>query len=77
MSGFVEVGDVIQTTSFIGTSDFPITRVTKTLAFSKRKSDGHEYTFKRLISHDMNHPYQQWSTISFAVVKSLLPELLK
>ncbi len=67
----MEVGDIIQTTSFMGTNNFPVTRVTKTLAMSKRKSDGYEQKFKREISHDMSHPYQQWSTITFNVIKGV------
>jgi hypothetical protein len=65
----VEVGDIIQTTTCMGTNDFPVTRVTKTLAMSKRKSDGYEHTFKRFISGRMCHPYQQWNTTEYNVIK--------
>ena len=66
----VEKGDTVQATTFMGTSNYLITRVTKTLAMSKRKSDGYEYKFKRVISVDMKHPYEQWNTTKYSVIKA-------
>ena len=63
----LEVGDVLITTTCFGSHRFPITRVTKTLAKSKRESDDYEYTFKRRISHDMKHPPERWNTTKYTV----------
>ncbi len=69
MSDLVEVGDVIVMTNALGgVHRFPITRVTKTLAKSKRE-DGYEYTFKRFISSDMAHPSRAWNTTEYEVQK--------
>ncbi|TNC80845.1 MAG: hypothetical protein C9356_12025 [Oleiphilus sp.] len=65
----LKVGDILVTKTFMGTHKYPITRVTKTLAKSKRKSDGYEYTFKREISDNMSHPCEQWSTTEYNVIK--------
>ena len=69
MSDLVEVGDVIVTKNSLGgISRFPITRVTKTLAKSKRK-DGYEHTFKRFISNNMAHPPERWDLTKYEVEK--------
>ena len=62
----LEVGDKLHVTSVFGISWFKITRVTKTLAISKR-SDGYELRFKRVISHSMSHPSQQWDSNTYTV----------
>jgi len=67
--GLVQVGDVI-VTSHMWDSHYPITRVTKTLAISARERDGYEFTFKREISHNMAHPYEQWNTIKYKVLSA-------
>lgn len=63
----LEVGDLIVTQTFLGQSKYPITRVTKTLAKSKREDDGYEQTFKRTVSSNLSHPYQgsNWSSTSY------------
>ena len=66
-SKLVNVGDTIITKTFMGKSRYPITRVTKTLAMSKRKTDGFEHKFKRQISHSMAHPYSQWNITEYMV----------
>ena len=63
----LEVGDILITETFLGKNRFPITRVTKTLAKSRRDSDGFEQSFKREISFNMSHPYQQWNTVTYSV----------
>ena len=63
----VQVGDTITTDTGVSTHDYLITRVTKTLALSKRKSDGYEYKFKRVISGNMSHPYYMWSRTRYKV----------
>jgi hypothetical protein len=68
-AGWVCVGDTIITSTCFGESRFLITRVTKTLAMSKRESDGYEYKFKRRISYDMAHPRERWSTTNYKVIK--------
>lgn len=66
----VEVGDLIVTKHGLGgVKRYPITRVTKTLAKSKRAKDGYEHTFKRHVSGDMTHPYQSWNTTSYKVFR--------
>ena len=65
----VNVGDKIYINSGMGMNWFIITRVTKTLAMSKR-SDGYEYKFKRLISRNMSHPHQAWTLHSFKVERA-------
>ena len=69
MSELVEKGDTIQTKTFLGTSNFKITRVTKTLAISARKGDGYEYKFKRDISANMSHPHERWGLVQYKVIK--------
>ena len=65
----LEVGDKVVIENFLGRSVFPITRVTKTLALSKRESDGYEYKFKREISHNMSYPKDIWSNNTYNVIK--------
>ena len=65
--GLLEVGDTVKTVNPLTTHKFVITRVTKTLAKSKRESDGHEYTFKRQISFDMSHPRIPYSRTQYFV----------
>lgn len=62
-------GDTIQTITFMGVTDFKITRVTKTLAMSRR-DDGYEYKFKREISHSMEHPQQRWNSTIYKVISA-------
>lgn len=69
--GLAEVGDIIFTHHRLGGSSFPVTRVTKTLAISKRESDGYERKFKRGISYDMRHPYEQWNTTPDTVTREI------
>lgn len=66
----VNIGDTIQTKTFMGVNNFVITRVTKTLAMSKRESDGYEHTFKRLISWNMSHPSQRYNTTEYNVINN-------
>ena len=63
----LQVGDKLHLETFMGANWYKITRVTKTLAISKRKSDGHEYKFKRHISCNMAQPYRQWNTVKYTV----------
>jgi len=63
----LEVGDVLVIKNWLRTSEYLITRVTKTLAFSKRASDGFEHSFKRKISWDMSHPHIKWNTNEYSV----------
>ena len=70
MSELVNIGDTIVVIGPLGNKNsYPVTRVTKTLAMSKRKSDGYEYRFKRVISWDMSHPYEEWNRIKYTVIK--------
>lgn len=64
------VGDKLIAETCFGKNVYTITRVTKTLAFSKRDDDGYEYTFKRKISWDMGHPRQKWNTTKYSVEKA-------
>ena len=72
--GITQIGDVILAETNLSCQQYKITRVSKTLAFSKRKSDGYEYTFKRKISLSMIHPYRQWSTTKYTVFRKTDPE---
>tara|TARA_R110000782_G_scaffold266939_1_gene361820 strand:- start:219 stop:482 length:264 start_codon:yes stop_codon:yes gene_type:complete len=63
----VSTGDTIITKTFMGENRFKITRVTATLAMSKRESDGYEHKFKRFISSGMGHPYRAYDTTSYRV----------
>ena len=60
------VGDVIKVINRFGVGNFPITRVTKTLAFSKRE-DGYERSWKRKISANMSHPYDLWDKSTYTI----------
>lgn len=64
------VGDKLNLETAFGINWYKITRVTKTLAFSKRESDGYEYKFKREIGVNMSHPYQQWNTVKYTVERA-------
>jgi hypothetical protein len=61
----LNIGDTVITKSFLGETRFPITRVTKTLAISKRAT--YEHRFKREISHNMSHPYEQYCCVDYRV----------
>jgi len=63
----LEVGDKLHISTGWGVNWLVITRVTKTLAFSKRESDGYEHSFKRAIGSNMAHPYRQWNTSTYDV----------
>ena len=65
MIKLLNVGDTVITSSFLGDNRFPITRVTKTLAFSKLAT--YEHSFKREISHNMSHPYQAYCCVNYKV----------
>ena len=47
MSGLLEIGDIVVVENCFVRNEFKITRVTKTLALSKRASDGYEHRFYR------------------------------
>lgn len=47
MSGLLEIGDIVIVENYLVRSEYKITRVTKTLALSKRASDGYEHRFYR------------------------------
>lgn len=47
MSGLLEIGDIVIVENYLARSEYKITRVTKTLALSKRASDGYEHRFYR------------------------------
>ena len=65
--GLVEVGDKVIYETFLSSVYFIITRVTKTLAFSKKDSDDYEYTFKRKIGVNMAHPPRNYDTAIYTV----------
>ncbi len=64
------VGDTVVTKTFMGESEFLITRTTKTKALSERESDGYEHSFQRFISSNMAYPYEQWNTTKYRVVRA-------
>ncbi len=66
----LEVGDKLHINTGCGVNWFKITRVTKTLAMSKRKSDGYEHVFKRKISLNMSHPRERWNTCTYTVERA-------
>ena len=47
MTDLLEIGDIVVVGTMLGKSEYKITRVTKTLALSKRPSDGYEHRFYR------------------------------
>lgn len=63
----LEVGDIVVTSSMMGVRNYPITRVTKTLAKSRRDAN-YEHTFKRAISSNMQHPGERWNTTRYSVI---------
>ena len=65
----LEVGDKVTTTNCFQRSEYVISRVTKTLAKSRR-ADGYEHTFKRHISGNMSHPSQSYCLTRYAVEKA-------
>jgi len=66
-TGLVEIGDEIVTIQQGGMSTFTITRVTDTLAYSKKESSGSEDVFKRKISDNMGHPIQRFNVAKYIV----------
>lgn len=69
-SGLVSPGDVVVTKTFMGELKFTITRVTKTLAIARVKNAAREFVdikFKRQISHNMSHPYEQFCLTEYRV----------
>jgi len=65
-TGLVEIGDNIFIKQPGSMSTFTITRVTDTLAYSK-KSGGSEDVFKREISDNMGHPVQRFNVAEYIV----------
>ena len=57
----LHVGDIVVVTTCMSNHEYLITRVTNTLAKSRR-ADGYEHTFKRKISSNMSHPYSNDKT---------------
>lgn len=47
MTDLLEIGDIVVVENCLVRSKYKITRVTKTLALSKRESDGYEHRFYR------------------------------
>ncbi len=70
-SGLLEVGDKVIIENCFGCNWFRITRVTKTLAISKRRNDGFEHRFKRRISSDMSHPYIAYNQNEYTVEREI------
>lgn len=63
----LEVGDVLTVQDALRTVKYKITRVTKTLAFSKQS--GWEAVFKRGISLNMSHPSSPYDNKTYEVEK--------
>ena len=60
----LEIGDIIQSKSFVGIFQMKVSRVTKTKAVCKR-SDGIEISYKRQVGINMSYPNESWSAIDY------------
>ena len=69
MNENIEVGDTLIVKNWAVNSSYTITRVTKTLCFSKRKKDGYEYKFKREISDNMGYPRERFNQNEYTVIR--------
>ena len=63
----LSVGDFLETKHAFGGSRYKITRVTKTLALSKRE-DGFEHRFTRSVSFNMSKPCDVWSMTRYKAI---------
>lgn len=72
--GMVEPGDVIVVKTFLGENNYPITRVTKTLAISRKKNiigDWIDHRFKRVVSLNMCHPADSFNVNQYTVFRNI------
>ena len=77
MSELLEVGDVVIVENCFWRLEYKITRVTKTLAFSKHASDGYEHRFYRDIEKGVAYYKSRFDKNTYSIIKAsktALPE---
>lgn len=71
MSGLLEVGDIVIVENYLSRSEYRITRVTKTLALSKRASDGYEHRFYRDAKNKgVAYPKRRFDQNTYSIIKN-------
>lgn len=78
MSDLLEIGDVVIVENWFARSEYKITRVTKTLALSKRASDDYEHRFYRDTKNKgVAYPKSRFDQNTYNIIKAsqvALPE---
>lgn len=69
MSKLIEVGDSVVVDNGLTRHIYKITRVTKTLALSKRDDDGYEHRFNRDPSKGIAYPRERYSMTSYTIIR--------
>ena len=71
MTGLLEVDDIVVVENSFGRYEYKITRVTKTLALSKRESDGYEYRFYRDVENNgVAYPKSRSHQNRYSIIKA-------
>lgn len=69
MSKLIEVGDSVVVDNGLTRHIYKITRVTKTLALSKRADDGYEHRFNRDPTKGIPYPRERWSMTKYTLIR--------
>lgn len=70
MSDLLEVGDIVVVENVYGKNEYKITRVTKTLALSRRESDGYEHRFYRgTEKKGAAYPKRRFDKNTYSIIK--------
>ena len=69
MSKLIEVGDSVLVDNGLSRHVYKITRVTKTLALSKRADDGYEHRFNRDPSKGISYPRERRGMTRYSIIR--------
>lgn len=71
MADLLEIGDIVVVSNAFTRYECEITRVTKTLALSKREEDGYEHRFYRDIKNKgVEYPKSRFSQNTYRIIKA-------
>ena len=71
MTDLLEVGDTVVVENVYGKHEYKITRATKTLALSKRESDGYEHRFHRdTKKRGVAYPKKRFDSNTYRIIKA-------
>lgn len=70
ITDLLEIGDIVIVENALVTSKYKITRVTKTLALSKRESDGYEHRFYRDTKKGVAYQKHRFDQNTYSIIKA-------